>query len=201
MNWQKLLEPPDHREERPLSAWHLVSDKMLRWKRRGTMPGAWNQHQHTFPTTPTRGEKHTMGRTEMWLDENGVAQRGASKRRTLPHWSCTLTVLPEFPDKAAVLLLLARNACGRQQSVNSRCSPTELSYSGRLNVTPHSEIMQKRSFQGGRVQGITLSLPRPAERNLLKRGLSGEEGGTGAGAGGLCLEERLFHKVGSLPRC
>lgn len=135
MNWQKPLEPPDHREERPLSAWHLVSRQDAKMEAQRNNARAWNQHQHISNAIhQEEGEAHNGKNWDVIRWKWGGSER-ASKGGLYLTESCTLTVLPEFPDKTAVLYFWPGRMCGRQQSVNPRCSPLGWAAGGRANVT------------------------------------------------------------------
>lgn len=79
--------------------------------------------------------------------------RGAQvcfKRKTLPHQeSGTLTVLPVSPDKAAVLLLLARNECVGVSSLLTTLLSQGLSCRRRARRHHISEMLDE-FFPGGR---------------------------------------------------
>lgn len=97
-----------------------------------------------------------------------------------------------------MLLLLARNACVGVSSLLTTLLSHGLSCRRRAKRHHISEMLEAFFPGARRVQGITPFTSQASERNLNKRGLSGEEGGTELGQEGLCSEERLFHKVGSL---
>lgn len=78
------------------------------------------------------------------------------KRRTLPHQeSCTSTILPVSPDKAAVLLLLARNECVGVSSLLTMLLSHGLSCRRRAKRHHISKMLAIILSRGKRVQSIT----------------------------------------------
>lgn len=77
-----------------------------------------------------------------------------------------MTVLPASPDKAAALLLLARNACVGVSSLLTTLLSHGLSCRRRAKCH-HIREMLEAFFPGARrVQGMTLSTSQASERNL-----------------------------------
>lgn len=136
------------------------------------MPGAWNQHPQTFPKPvhPQEREAHVgkNGDVMRWILE---AQRGL-RRRALPHQeSFTLTVLPVSPDKAAVLLLLARNECVGVSSLLTTLLSHGLSCRRRAKRHHISKMLEAILSRGKRMQSITpiASTCRPFETDQARQ--------------------------------
>ena len=69
-------------------------------------------------------EKHTMGRTAMWLDENGAAQRGLVKEDFTSLRKLHLDSFTWISRQGRCAFTSGQERmCGRQQSVNHAALP------------------------------------------------------------------------------
>lgn len=123
----------------------------------------------------------------------------ASQRRTFrPQGSCTLTVLPASPDKAAVLLLLARNECVGVSSLLTTLLSQGLSC--RRRAKRHHISKRLEAFLPGArgCRASHLSLPHAGlrERRALWRGQwVKSQGNRNLPKGAVILEHCLSSKV------
>lgn len=136
-------------------------DKMLRWiLRENNARGMKPTPTDTFskPFYPEEREAHIRKIRDVigWLLEAQIC----FKRRTLPHQeSCTLTILPVSPDKAAVLLLLARNECVGVSSLLTTLLSHGLSCRRRAKCHHISKMLAGILSRGKRAQSITPIAP------------------------------------------
>lgn len=120
------------------------------------------------------------------------------KRRTLPRQeSCTLTVLPVSPDKAAVLLLLARNECVGVSSLLTMLLSHGLSCRRRARRHHISKMLEEFS-PGGKGGGKSIIPIASICQAFKRRGSPGRTAGIGSGRWELCPKEELVHKVAFL---
>lgn len=141
-----------HREERPLSPGIWCPDKMLRWRHeRRQCQGHETLPTHTFqaPSPQEGGEAHNGKNWDVirwkWGGSEELLKEDFASLRVAP-WQ-----FAEFPDKAAVLLLLARNACV-SPAICARCSPAGWAAGGGPK-RHHMARMLEAFSRGRRVQG------------------------------------------------
>lgn len=127
----------------------------------------------TFPKPfhPEEREAHIGNNRDVvrWILEAQIC----FKRKTLPlQESCTLTNLPVSPDKAAVLLLLARNECVGVSSLLTMLLSHGLSCRRRAKRHHISKMLAIILSRGKRAQSITpiASICRAFERDQAFQG-------------------------------
>lgn len=129
-----------------------------------------NTNGHTSKAVPPGGERSTHW--EKRRCDQMEAQLCLTGRTFRPRGRCTLTVLPESPDKAAVLLLLARNECVGVSSLLTTLLSQGLSCRRRAR-RHHISKMLEAFLSGARgCRASHLSLPHAGlrERQALWRG-------------------------------
>lgn len=150
----------------------------------------------TFPKPfhPEEREAHIGNNRDVvrWILEAQIC----FKRKTLPlQESCTLTNLPVSPDKAAVLLLLARNECVGVSSLLTMLLSHGLSCRRRAKRHHISKMLAIILSRGKRAQSTyRFHMLGLRGRPGFPRRTAGEDSGQQE----LCSKEQLFCSVAFL---
>ena len=148
----------------------------------GTIPGPRNQHRQTFskPLHPRREKQTHWERRRRDYDECWRLRCASERGLDLTKKVAPRTVLPGSPDKAAALLLLARNACVGVSSLLTTLLSHGLSCRRRAK-RHHISKMLEEFFPGAgectRTSHLWLPRARPWRDEALQGGQSAERPG------------------------